>query len=85
MQCVTMASEATLTAPARSSSLAPSWPFRPSSSLYCCTTSVPSLALARTDAPQYKAGNGQNAVEPRRIDGEIDSTLDQSIDEEKKA
>lgn len=38
-----------------------------------------------TDAAQYKAGDGQNAVEPRRIDGEIDSTLDQSIDEEKKA
>ena len=36
------------------------------------------------DPAQYKAGDGQNAVEPRRIDGEIDSTLDQSIDEEKK-
>ena len=46
---------------------------------------MPSLALAIADGVQYKAGNGQNAVEPRRIDGEIDSTLDQSIDEEKKA
>jgi len=46
---------------------------------------VPSYALAFSDEAQYKAGNGQNAVEPRRIDGELDSTLDQSIDEEKKA
>ena len=85
MQCVAMASETALTAAARSSSSAPSWPSRPSSSPSCCTTSVPSYALAFSDEAQYKAGNGQNAVEPRRIDGELDSTLDQSIDEEKKA